>query len=77
MGAYGTEIVCLSRRVRVGRAMSLISDEERELRARLRVLEAITYRIRAAECGVCAVVRWRADDFGAGNVEIVGMERAG
>ena len=57
--------------------MSLISDEERELRARLRVLEAITYRIRAAEVGVCAVMRWRADDLSAGSVEIVGMELAG
>ena len=54
-----------------------ISDEERELRARLRVLEAITYRIRAAEVGVCAVIRWRADDLGAGCVEIVRMELAG
>ena len=57
--------------------MSLISDEERRLRAELRVLEAITYRIRAAEVGVCAVIRWRADDLSAGNVEIVGMELAG
>ena len=54
-----------------------ISDEERELRARLRVLEAMTSRIRAAECGVCAVIRWRADDLGAGNVEVVVMEWAG
>ena len=54
-----------------------MSSEERELRARLRVLEAITTRIRAAECGVCAAIRWRADDLGAGGVEIVGMERAG
>ena len=53
-----------------------IFDEERELRARLRVLEAITYRIRAAEVGVCAVIRWRGDDSSAGNVEIVVMERA-
>lgn len=57
--------------------MSPISDEEPQLRARLRVLEAITPRIRAAECGVCAVIRWRADDLGAGGVEIVRMERAG
>ncbi len=57
--------------------MPLISDEERELRARLRVLEAIAYRIRAAECGVCYVMRWRTDDLGAGNLEIVAMERAG
>ena len=54
-----------------------ISDEERELRDRLRVLEAITYRIRAADVGVCAVMRWRADDLAAGNVDIVGMEWAG
>ena len=54
-----------------------IFDEERELRARLRVMEAITYRIRAAEVGVCAVIRWRADDLGAGCVEIVRMELAG
>ena len=57
--------------------MPMISDEERELRAELRVLEAITPRIRAAECGVCAVVRWRADDLGAGGVEIVRMDPAG
>ena len=57
--------------------MTPISDEERELRARLRVLEAITPRIRAAECGVYAVVRWRADDLGAGEVEIVRMGWAG
>ena len=57
--------------------MSPISDEERRLRADLRVLEAITPRIRCAESGVCAVIRWRADDLGAGNVEIVGMEWAG
>ena len=54
-----------------------IFDEERELRARLRVLEAMTPRIRAAECGVCAAIRWRADDLGAGRAEIVRMERAG
>lgn len=58
-------------------AMPMIFDEERELRARLRVLESITPRIRAAECGVCAVIRWRADDLGAGRAEIVRMERAG
>ena len=57
--------------------MPMIFDEERELRARLRVLEAITYRIRAAEVGVCTVIRWRADDLGAGGVEIVRMEPAG
>lgn len=54
-----------------------IFDEERELRAQLRVLEAITPRIMAAEVGLCAVIRWRADDLGAGGVEIVRMEREG
>ena len=54
-----------------------MSSEERQLRARLRVLEAMTPRIMAAECGVCAVIRWRAYDLGAGSVEIVGMELAG
>ena len=54
-----------------------ISDEERELRAQLRALEAMTPRIMAAEVGLCAVIRWRADDLGAGSVEIVRMEPAG
>jgi hypothetical protein len=54
-----------------------IDPIERELLARLRVLESITPRIRAAEVGLCAVVTWRADDLGAGEVEIVRMERAG
>lgn len=54
-----------------------IDPEERELLQRMRVLEAITPRIRAAEVGQCAVVTWRADDLGAGRVEIVGMECAG
>jgi len=54
-----------------------IDPIERELLSRLRVMEAITPRIRAAEVGLCAVVTWRADDLGAGEVEIVGMERAG
>ena len=54
-----------------------MSSEERQLRARLRVLEAMTPRIMAAECGVCAVIRWRADDLGAGGVEIVRFEREG
>jgi hypothetical protein len=54
-----------------------IDPIERELLERLRVLEAITPRMRAAEVGLCAVVEWRADDLGAGEVEIVRMERAG
>jgi len=54
-----------------------IDPIEIELLSRLRVLEAITPRMRAAEVGLCAVVTWRADDLGAGEVEIVGMERAG
>ena len=54
-----------------------IDPIELELLARLRVLESITSRIRAAEVGLCAVVEWRADDLNAGSVEIVGMERAG
>jgi len=56
---------------------SEIEPIESELLARLRVLEAITPRIRAAEAGLCACVTWQADDLGAGEVEIVGMERAG
>jgi hypothetical protein len=54
-----------------------IDSIERELLERLRVLEAITPRSRAAEVGLCAVVTWLADDLGAGEVEIVRMERAG
>jgi len=50
---------------------------ERELLSRLRVLEAITSRIRAAEAGLCAVVTWRVDDLSAGEVDVVAMERAG
>jgi len=49
----------------------------RELLSRLRVLEAITPRIRAAEAGLCACVTWRVDDLGAGVVEVVAMECAG
>jgi len=54
-----------------------IDTIERELLSRLRVLEAITPRMRAAEAGLCAVVVWRVDDLGAGEVEIVAMEWAG
>lgn len=54
-----------------------IEPIERELLARLRVLECITPRIRAAEVDLCAAVTWRADDLGAGEVEIARMERAG
>ena len=54
-----------------------IDTIERELLERLRVLESITPRIRAAQAGLCAVVRWRVDDLSAVCVEIVGMERAG
>ena len=50
---------------------------ERELLSRLRVLECITPRIRAAEVGLCAVVVWRAADLGAGEVDVVEMECAG
>ena len=57
--------------------MSPIDPIERELMSRLRVLEAITPRIRAAEAGLCAVVRWRVSDLASGEVEIVRMERAG
>jgi hypothetical protein len=77
-GAYGAEIValdCLS--CYAGGMTTEIDPIERELLARLRVLECITPRIRAAEAGLCACVTWRADDLGAGEVEIVGMERAG
>lgn len=77
-GGRGVLSPCLSGPIVLCRVMfTEIDPIERELRARLRVLESITYRIRAAECGVCAVVRWRADDLGAGNVEIVRMEPAG
>jgi len=54
-----------------------IDPVERELLSRLRVLEAITPRIRAAEAGLCACVTWRAADLGAGSVDIVAMECAG
>ena len=54
-----------------------IDPIERELLSRLRVLEAITPRIRAAEAGLCACVTWRADDVDAGEVDVVGMECAG
>jgi len=54
-----------------------IDPIECELLARLRVLEAITPRIRAAKAGLCAIVTWRADDLGAGEVDVVAMERAG
>ena len=60
-----------------GGMMSPIDPIERELMSRLRVLEAITPRIRAAEAGLCACVTWRADDLGAGEVEVVEMECAG
>lgn len=50
---------------------------ERDLCQRLRVLEAITPRIRAAEDGLCAVVTWRAADLASGEVEMVRMECAG
>ena len=54
-----------------------IDPAELQLRARLRVLEAITPRIRSAEAGLCACVTWRVDDVGAGEVDVVGMECAG
>jgi hypothetical protein len=54
-----------------------IDPIERELLSRLRVLEAITPRMRAAEVGLCAVVVWRVDDLGAGDVDVVAMECAG
>ena len=54
-----------------------IDPIERELMSRLRVLECITPRIRCAEAGVCAVVTWRVDDLGAGEVDVVVMEWAG
>jgi hypothetical protein len=54
-----------------------IDPIERELLSRLRALEAITPRIRAAEAGLCACVTWRVDDLGAGEAEVVAMERAG
>ena len=60
-----------------GGMSSPIDPIERELLARLRVLESITPRIRAAEAGVCAVVTWRVDDLGVGEVDVVMMECAG
>ena len=57
--------------------MTPIDEEERELLARLRVLEAITPRIRAAEAGLCAAVTWRVNDLSAGEVDVVAMECAG
>jgi len=53
-----------------------MDDEERELYERLRVLESITPRIRAAELGMCAIVEWRVDDLGAGQVTICVMRIA-
>ena len=77
-GAYGAEIVALDCLSCYAVAMTAEIDPiERELLARLRVLECITSRIRAAEAGLCAVVTRRADYLGAGEVEIVRMERAG
>lgn len=60
-----------------GGMSSPIDPIERELMSRLRVLEAITPRIRDAEAGLCACVTWRVDDLGAGEVDVVVMERAG
>lgn len=54
-----------------------MDDEERELYERLRTLESITPRIRAAEVGLCAAVEWRVDDLSAGEVDVVRMEWAG
>lgn len=54
-----------------------IDPIERELLSRLRVLEAITPRIRAAEARLCACVTWRADDLSTGAVDVVAMEWAG
>ena len=54
-----------------------IDPIERELLSRLRVLESLTPRIRAAEAGLCACVTWRAEDLAAGEVDVVGMECAG
>jgi len=77
-GAYGAEIVALVALFAYPAGMfTEIDPIERELLARLRVLEAITPRMRAAEVGLCACVEWRADDLRVGSVEIVGMGRAG
>lgn len=50
-----------------------MNDEELHLLQRLRVLESITPRIRAAELGMCAIVEWRVDDLDAGKVTICAM----
>jgi len=77
-GAYGAEIVALVALFAYPSAMfTEIDPIDRELLARLRVLESITPRMRAAVDGLSACVTWRADDMGAGEVEIVRMERAG
>lgn len=70
-------LACLDLSCYPGVMFTEIDSIERELLERLRVLESITPRIRAAEVGLCAVVEWRADDLNAGSVEIVGMEWAG
>ena len=77
-GAYGAEIVALVALFAYPSAMfTEIDPIDRELLARLRVLEAITPRMRAAVDGLSACVTWRADDLGAGEVEIARMECAG
>ena len=65
-GAYGAEIVALDCLSCYAVAMTAEIDPiERDLLSRLRVLEAITPRIRADEAGLCAVVTWRVDDLWA------------
>lgn len=56
--------------------MASMDDEERELYERLRTLESITPRIRAAELGMCAIVEWRVDDLGTGRITICEMRVA-
>lgn len=53
-----------------------MDNEERELYERLRALESITPRIRAAELGMCAIVEWRVDDLASGQVTICEMKVA-
>jgi hypothetical protein len=77
-GAYGVKIVAeVVASCYPGGMFTEIDEEERELLSRLRVLECITPRIRAAEAGLCACVTWRSADLASGYVEIVRMECAG
>jgi hypothetical protein len=57
-------LACLDLSCYPGVMFTEIDSIERELLARMRVLECITPRMRAAEVGLCACVEWRAADLG-------------